>query len=156
MGCGASKKKTVAPADPRSAKATVKFKVDVPKGLTAQELTIHLLDALAAKQERGLHHCLSLTSPRGPADAPIGTRTSNKTRCMTMILSGRASALLGTHNRRHHGCVSQNWTICHTSLRTVVLRDDGASSAAPTKSWTVEHKITVNGARGCSARKRGL
>ena len=52
MGCGASKKKTVAPADPRSAKTTVKFKVDVPKGLTAQELTIHLLDALAAKEER--------------------------------------------------------------------------------------------------------
>ena len=78
MGCGASKKNSVAPADPRSAKAKVKFKVGVPKGLTAQELTIHLLDALAAKQERGLHHCLSLTSPRGPADAPRDIRTCNK------------------------------------------------------------------------------
>ena len=76
---GASKKNAVAPADPKSTKAKAKCsKGGRAQGpLTAQELTIHLLDALAAKQERGLHHCLSLTSPRGPADAPMRHVTRN-------------------------------------------------------------------------------
>ena len=37
MGCGASKKNSVAPADPRSAKATV-------KGTAAEKLAIRLLE----------------------------------------------------------------------------------------------------------------
>ena len=45
MGCGASKKNSVAPADPRSAKAKV-------KGTAAEKLAIRLLEMLATKQER--------------------------------------------------------------------------------------------------------